>query len=60
MTCGGCEKAVAQTMRKQLGEDADVEADARSSEACASASAAPQNRPSGTRMTAQPMLTVWS
>lgn len=42
MTCGGCERSVTRAIRKQLGEDTAVEADAEAGEVRVDASADPQ------------------
>ena len=42
MACGGCEKAVTRAVKKQLGEDTAVEANARTGEVRVEASADPQ------------------
>ncbi len=42
MTCGGCEKAVTRAIRKELGDDTAVEADAGRGEVRVSESADPQ------------------
>ncbi|MFC4172428.1 heavy-metal-associated domain-containing protein [Microvirga sp. GCM10011540] len=39
MTCGGCEKSVTQAIKKQLGEDTAVEANAKTGEVRVDASA---------------------
>lgn len=42
MTCGGCEAAVTRAIRKQLGDDTAVEADAAKGEVRVDGSADPQ------------------
>lgn len=42
MTCGGCEKAVTQAIKKQLGDDTAVKADSVKGEVRVSESADPQ------------------
>jgi copper chaperone len=42
MTCAGCEKAVTRAVKRQLGEDTLVEADAGKGEVRVTASADPQ------------------
>ena len=42
MTCGGCAKSVTRAIKKQLGEETEVEADARKGEVRVTASADPQ------------------
>jgi copper chaperone len=42
MTCGGCEKAVVQAVKRQLGDDTHVEADSGKGEVRVDSSADPQ------------------
>jgi len=42
MTCGGCETAVTRAIKRQLGDDTTVEADAAKGEVQVEASADPQ------------------
>ena len=42
MTCGGCEKSVSRAIKKQLGEDTRVDANAKAGEVRVEGSADPQ------------------